>query len=83
MQGGGLCFKKTKRRSNKKWFDEECNENMDKKIAARIRVLQHGSDENKKQYTEWRIYYKQLCRKKKTELAEVKLSQIDKITNTM
>lgn len=50
---------------------------MDRKMVTRLRLLQYGGDENKQRYTEERNYYKQVCRRKKIEWTQEKLSQID------
>ncbi|XP_031334013.1 uncharacterized protein LOC116164026 [Photinus pyralis] len=73
-----LVGRKTKGKQ-KDWFDEQCRKILQVRNEARMKLLIHSTETNKREYKEARRRSKQICRQKKREYLEAKLEKIGKM----
>ncbi|KRG00484.1 uncharacterized protein Dwil_GK27899, partial [Drosophila willistoni] len=65
------------RSSRNDWFDEECQEVLEEKNAARAAMLQHGTRQNVERYRLKRKQQTRLFRDKKRRLEEVECQEME------
>lgn len=60
-----------------KWFDNECNDQFEKKNQARITLLANTNEQNKRIYDQEKREFKKICRQKKRKFMEDRLISIE------
>lgn len=62
---------------NKGWYDEECRLGIKERNQARLTLLNEANEENKEIYKTKKEKVKKLCRKKKREYEQQRLTEIE------
>ncbi|XP_063912017.1 golgin subfamily A member 6-like protein 22 [Zophobas morio] len=66
-----------KENKNERWFDKECEEELEKKTTLRLKVLKNETEENLMAYKEQRKICKRLLREKRRKYKERLLDEIE------
>ncbi|XP_063911999.1 putative autophagy-related protein 11 [Zophobas morio] len=66
-----------KENKNERWFDKECEEELEKRTTLRLKVLKNETEENLIAYKEQRKICKRLLREKKRKYKERQLDEIE------
>ncbi|KAK9719661.1 hypothetical protein QE152_g22553 [Popillia japonica] len=77
MTEGAQVLSENKQSIRKSWFDDECNEVIQQREKARMRMLRSNTEESRSQYQKCRKEAKKICRKKKRESIEKRIQQLE------
>lgn len=76
-QAAKKTIPQTKQQKTSNWFDGECKKEMQRRKEAKLKMIQNGTDEDKRKYQEQRRITKKICRAKKRKYIEQKIKRIE------
>lgn len=77
LSGAQKLERNTGKKGRNGWFDEECQKLLEERKEWRLKMIKNPTNENKEKYAEAKRVLKKVCRKKKKDLLEAQLVEME------